>query len=176
MVSLTYDTPPEKIEAFCEGVREIIRLHPYSRKDYFHVWLNAFNASSLDVLVYMFFETPEWGTELRERHRFMLDVIRLANELGVEFAFPTQTLHVYKEEAEKSAAALEVPDPASIKPTPSQMEDRLRQLGVRVARKLTKEASWRSGEKPTPVEFGAVALPDPEADPDSQIEDRTAGG
>jgi small-conductance mechanosensitive channel len=34
-LNLTYDTPPERIEAFCEGVREIIRLHPYTRKDYY---------------------------------------------------------------------------------------------------------------------------------------------
>ncbi|MBZ0173312.1 MAG: mechanosensitive ion channel family protein, partial [Phycisphaerales bacterium] len=74
-LALTYSTPPEKIEAFCEGVREIIRLHPYTRKDYFHVWLNKFGDSSLDVLVYMFHECPDWGTELRERHRFMLDTL-----------------------------------------------------------------------------------------------------
>ena len=28
----------------------------------------------------------------------MLDMMRLANKLGVEFAFPTQTVHLYKEE------------------------------------------------------------------------------
>lgn len=94
LLSLTYDTSPEKIEAFCEGVRELIRRHPYTRKDYYQVYLNDFGATSLNVLLYMFFETPEWNTELRERHRFMLDVIRLAAKLGVEFAFPTQTLHV----------------------------------------------------------------------------------
>lgn len=175
MVSLTYDTPPEKIESFCESVRELIRLHPYTRKDYYHVWLNAFSTSSLDVLVYVFFETPEWGTELRERHRFMLDIIRLADELGVGFAFPTQTLHVYKEEEQDATAATSL-DPRSVEPTPSKAEGCSRQLGVRVARKLTEEASWRRGEKPGAVTFGAVALPDPEADPDSQVEDRTAGG
>jgi len=93
-VSLTYDTPPDQIESFCEGVRELIRLHPYMRKDYFHVYLNELSASSLDILVYVFWETPDWSTELRERQRFLLDILRLANALGIELAFPTQTLHV----------------------------------------------------------------------------------
>jgi MscS family membrane protein len=93
-VSLTYDTPPDKIEAFCEGVREIIRLHPYMRKDYFHVYLNALGASSLDVLVYVFWETPDWSTELRERQRFLLDILRLAKTQQIDMAFPTQTLHL----------------------------------------------------------------------------------
>jgi len=95
---LAYNTPPERIEAFCEGVRELVRQHPYMRKDYFHVYLNDFAGSSLDVLVYVFWETPDWSTELRERHRFLLDCLRLAKSLGVEYAYPTQTLYLRNEE------------------------------------------------------------------------------
>lgn len=101
-LSITYDTPPEKIDAFCEGVRELIRLHPYTRKDYYHVYFNQFASSSLDILLYAFFEVPDWGTELRERHRLFADIVRLARRLGVEFAFPTQT--VWLERAAKIAA------------------------------------------------------------------------
>jgi MscS family membrane protein len=108
MLSLTYDTPPEKIEAFCAGVRRIVQSHPYTRKDYYHVYLNALGAHSLDVLLYAFVECPDWGTELREKHRLFADVLRLAERLEVDFAFPTQTLHVARPEE------LEHPDrPAS---------------------------------------------------------------
>jgi MscS family membrane protein len=95
-LSVTYDTPPEKIEAFCEGIRELVRRHPHTRKDYFHVYVNQFSAASLDILLYVFFHTPDWGRELEERHKLFLDILRLAKELEVEFAFPTQTLHVYR--------------------------------------------------------------------------------
>ncbi|MFG0256420.1 MAG: mechanosensitive ion channel family protein [Phycisphaerales bacterium JB043] len=97
-LNVTYDTPPDTIEAFCEGVRELIRLHPYTRKDYYCVYFNNMGAHSLDILVYTFFEAPDWQTELRERQRFLLDVLRLAKQLGVEFAFPTQTLWVNPED------------------------------------------------------------------------------
>ncbi len=99
-IALTYDTPPDKIEAFCEGVRELIRLHPYMRKDYYHVYLNSLGASSLDVLVYVFWETPDWATELRERQRFLLDILRLAKVQKIDMAFPTQTLHLLRPEDE----------------------------------------------------------------------------
>jgi len=92
-LSLTYETAPDKIEAFCEGVREIIRLHPYMRKDNYQVYFNGYNDSGLDILVYVFWQTPDWATELRERHRFLLDILRLAQALSIDFAYPTQTVY-----------------------------------------------------------------------------------
>ena len=97
-LGLTYDTPPELVEAFCEGVRELIRKHPYTRKDYYHVYLNGLGAASLDVMLYCFVRTPDWSAELREKHRLYADILRLAKALGVEFAFPTQTLFMPKPE------------------------------------------------------------------------------
>ena len=93
-LGVQYDTSPEKIEAFCEGVRELIRRHPYTRKDYYMVYFNEFADFSLNILLYVFWETPDWPTELRERHRLLVDIVRIAKRLGVEFAFPTSTLHV----------------------------------------------------------------------------------
>ncbi|MEO1129170.1 MAG: mechanosensitive ion channel domain-containing protein [Planctomycetota bacterium] len=97
-LNVTYDTPPDTIEAFCEGIRELIRQHPHTRKDFFEVHMNQFGAHSLDILLYMFFQVPDWSVELRERHRFILDIVRLAKHLGVEFAFPTQTIHMARDD------------------------------------------------------------------------------
>ncbi len=143
-LNVTYDTPPEKIEAFCSGIREIVKLHPYTRKDYYHVWLNSFGAHSLDILVYIFFECPDWSIELREKHRFMLDVVRLADRLGVEFAFPTQTLHVAQLDPQAQHTPGEVPD------TDSERRSVLE--GRKVARELTSNQPWKS-EIPGPVTF-----------------------
>ena len=93
-VSVQYDTPVEKIEAFCEAIRTIIKESKYTRKDYFHVYLNEMSAYSLDILLYVFFEVPDWSEELNERHRLLMDILKVGHEMGVEFAFPTQTLHM----------------------------------------------------------------------------------
>ena len=146
-LSVTYATPPERIEAFCEGVRELIRLHPYTRKDYYHVWFNSMGAHSLDILLYMFFEAPDWATELRERHRLLLDIVRLANRLGIDFAFPTQTLHLHR------ASDVEVPgDPAAIDPVERAADRAARKLGMDTARNQTSQASWLEVQ-PAPVAF-----------------------
>ena len=141
-LSVTYDTPPDRIEAFCEGIRELIRLHPYMRKDYYQVYLNEFAASSLDVLLYVFWETPDWNTELRERHRFMLDILRLAQRMGVEFAFPTQTLYMRQEEVgELSGQVME--------------QGEAFDLGQKLAKEIVSETTGL-GVKPPPVVFPPV--------------------
>jgi MscS family membrane protein len=45
-------------------------------------------------MVYIFFKVDNWSAELRERHNVYLEIMRLARDVGVQFAFPTQTLHV----------------------------------------------------------------------------------
>jgi len=94
VLSITYDTPPELIETFVAGLREIVAHHPRTRKDFYEIHLNSFSSSSLDILFYIFFEVPTWTAELKGRQEIMLAILRLARELGVRFAFPTSTLHV----------------------------------------------------------------------------------
>ena len=96
-LSITYSAAADDIESFCEGVRELIRQHPQTRKDYFFVHLNNLSQSSLDILLYCFFEVDSWDEELAARHRLLLDILRLAKQLSVNFAFPTQTLFMSKE-------------------------------------------------------------------------------
>ncbi|MCR9133938.1 MAG: mechanosensitive ion channel family protein [bacterium] len=94
MLNLTYSTSPLQMEAFVEGIKAIVKANSHFRQDYFEVHFNNMGAHSLDVLVYVFFDVPDWSTELQQRHNFLLEILRLADEVGVEFAFPTQTLHV----------------------------------------------------------------------------------
>lgn len=93
-LGVTYDTPPELLDTYVKGLRKIVDHHPATRKDYYNIYVNAFNSSSIDILVYIFFEVPTWPQELEARHEFNLLAIKLADDLGVRFAFPTQTLHV----------------------------------------------------------------------------------
>lgn len=93
-LSLTYDTPARLIEVFVKGVEQIVKDHPNTRKDYYNIFLNNYAASSLDVMLYIFFEVPDWTAELRCRQEIMLEVNKLAEHLGARFAFPTQTLMI----------------------------------------------------------------------------------
>jgi len=93
ILSLTYDATPDQIEAFVGGIKGTIEAHPKTR-DYSEVHWNSMGASSLDILVYAFFEVTSWTDELRGRQELMSEWMRVASDAGVEFAFPTQTVHL----------------------------------------------------------------------------------
>jgi MscS family membrane protein len=102
-LGLEYDTTPAQITAFCEGVRELIRQHPNTRKDLFHVYFNNFGDNSLDVLLLCFMKCSDYGSELQERQSLFLGIIQLADRLGVSFAFPTRTIHMFQQDASKAS-------------------------------------------------------------------------
>lgn len=82
-IHLDLATPVHKVEAFMAGVLELIQLHPYTRKDYQHVTLHHIGKESLEILLYVFWKTSDWGLELKERERLLLDTMKLAEALGV---------------------------------------------------------------------------------------------
>ena len=91
---LTYDTPVELIETYVKGLKEIVKLHPHTRKDYYEIHFHSYGDFSLNILVYIFFEAPDWSEELVARHEFNLETKKLAEALGINFAFPTQTIQI----------------------------------------------------------------------------------
>lgn len=165
-LTVTYGTPPEKIEAFCEGIRELIRNHPYTRKDYYQVWLHQFGAHSLDILLYVFFAVPDWNTELRERHRLCVDILRLADRLGVEFAFPTQTLHVFREDATAEHQPAQPPG--------TDTELAAQKAGREAFQAITKDAPWRT-EQPGPYEFLSAEQTRIDTSGPKEVDERVGG-
>jgi len=93
-ITITYDTPPEMIEVFISGLKKIVDEHPVTWKENYHIYFNDMAASSLNIMFYIFFGVPTWGEELKARHEVLISIVKLAKELGINFAFPTQTLHI----------------------------------------------------------------------------------
>ena len=131
-LTIMYGTPVEVIETFIEGLRKIVENHPHTRKDYYNVYLNDMGAHSLNIMFYIFFEVPSWPSELRSRHEILIEIIRLAEELGVNFAFPTQTLHMETFPEKKPNS------PEYIRSTP--------ELKKKLEEYLKKEKAWEGGE------------------------------
>jgi MscS family membrane protein len=93
-LGLRYDTPPELIEAFVKGVREIIIAHPETRSDSYNVEFTGFGDSALLVMVNVYFKSLAWGIEQSSKHRLHIAIVKLAKELGVDFAFPSTTVTI----------------------------------------------------------------------------------
>tara|TARA_R110002074_G_scaffold333516_6_gene503756 strand:+ start:993 stop:2633 length:1641 start_codon:yes stop_codon:yes gene_type:complete len=102
-LGIRYDTPPELIEAFVKGVREIIIAHPDTKSDAYNVEFNGFGDSALLILVNMYLKDLAWGTEQKSRHQIHMAIVRLAKELGVDFAFPSTTVMIEQFPEKKSS-------------------------------------------------------------------------
>ena len=93
-LSINYDTPPALIEVFIDGLKEIVNRHPDTNRDHNNIFFNDMGAHALNIMFYIFFEVPDWSRELKARHEILLEILKLGNALKVNFAFPTQTLHI----------------------------------------------------------------------------------
>jgi len=109
-LGLTYDTTPEQMQAFVEGLRAIIKANPHTRKDFYEVHMSGFGDSALEIMVFFFFACDTWSTEMEARHNIYLEFMRLAQDMGVSFAFPTRSLHI---ESAANRTDKTLPDPKS---------------------------------------------------------------
>lgn len=94
VLGLRYDTPVELIEAFVLGIRKLIELHPETRSDSYNVEFTGFGSSALEILINTYFLSLEWGVEQSSKHRLHIAIVKLAKDLGVDFAFPSQTVMI----------------------------------------------------------------------------------
>jgi MscS family membrane protein len=113
LVQVTYQTPRVKLEALISGFSQILVDHPMTNKDNYHVRFNDFGESSLNILVIFYLNVTNYATELKEREEILLLIMDLAQQIGVEFAFPTRTLHV---DTMPAAARSAAPAVANLEP------------------------------------------------------------
>ncbi|SFS59422.1 mechanosensitive ion channel family protein [Lutibacter maritimus] len=93
-LGIRYDTPPELIDAFIIGIRKIIELDSGTRNDAFNVEFIGFGDFSLLILLNVYFTKLDWDSEQASKHKLHMEILKLAKELGVEFAFPSTTLMI----------------------------------------------------------------------------------
>ncbi|MBL7044035.1 MAG: mechanosensitive ion channel family protein [Pirellulaceae bacterium] len=105
-VTITYDTPRDKIEQAAQIIRDILEeegihepIHPsLDGNDYPpRVFFNDFNADSLNVFVMYWYSPPTYWEYLEHAHRLNLRIFEEYEKAGIEFAFPTQTLYLARD-------------------------------------------------------------------------------
>lgn len=93
-LNVRYDTPPENLKAFIQGLREMVANHPKTRKDFYGIHFFEYGTSSLDILFYIFFSVPTFEEEWAVKEEINFLILELAQKLDIKFAFNTQTLHI----------------------------------------------------------------------------------
>lgn len=114
-VTITYDTPREKIIEAIKTLRNILEedgirepIHPVFGWDEYppRVCFNDYNSDSLNILVVYWYAPPNYWEYLLHSERVNLRILEEFERLGVEFAFPTQTLYLARDEKRQLAVEM----------------------------------------------------------------------
>lgn len=93
-LGLECGTDPDQMEKFIEGVKKVLLNNSSVKKDYFQVYFTELGASDLKIIMNFFLLVNSWESELKEKQNIFMGVLKLAKELKINFAFPTQSLHI----------------------------------------------------------------------------------
>lgn len=93
-LGFTYKSTPEQMAEFCQKAILLINEKPGIATDDTVCVFSGFGDFSLNLSLRYFLETNELKVEQRVRQEIGFSLIKLAESLKLEFAFPTQTLHI----------------------------------------------------------------------------------
>lgn len=94
-VGVTYDTTPAQMRQAVAAIKQMLREHPAIHQEFFLVNFTDFGASSLDIMVYCFTTSTVWGEYLDAREDVCLKIMETLEGIGLEIAFPSQTLYMH---------------------------------------------------------------------------------
>jgi len=98
-ITVTYDTPPEKVEKAVAIIREILENHEGMDPDFPpRVYFNEFNDTSLNIMMIYWYFPPNYWDFLDLSERVNLKIMRAFEAEGIEFAFPTTTTYLAQDD------------------------------------------------------------------------------
>lgn len=99
-ITITYDTPPEKIDRAVEIIKEILDNHEGMDENLPpRVYFSELNADSLNIMVLYWYHPPDYWAYMDFSEKFNKELFRRFNEEGIGFAFPTQTVYLAGDES-----------------------------------------------------------------------------
>lgn len=87
-----YQTTYDQLRAIPDQVRELLEDLEQVRLDRVH--FKAFGDSSLNFEVVYYVEDPDYNLYMDKQQAINLELVRRLGEIGVEFAYPTRTIHL----------------------------------------------------------------------------------
>ncbi len=99
-IGLEYRTNREQIKQILQRIKDYLQNNTEIETDASKVvnlvYLVEFNTSSIDILLYYFTKTTNWQEWMRIREANMLEFMKIIEEAGASFAFPSQQIYVEK--------------------------------------------------------------------------------
>jgi len=97
-IGVEYRTTKEQLAGIIQDIREYLQNQPDLETDptltKTFVYLNTFGASSVDILLYCFTKTTDWGEWLAIKEQLAYKIKGIVEGHGASFAFPSTSLYV----------------------------------------------------------------------------------
>lgn len=92
-LGVTYSTPRHKLETSVRRIRNMLEQHPEIDQETLFVHFDKFAGSSLDIFLYFFTKTTDWGKWLEVKEDCNLKIMEILEEEGVSIAFPSTSVY-----------------------------------------------------------------------------------
>ncbi|MCB4747229.1 MAG: mechanosensitive ion channel family protein [Sulfurovum sp.] len=94
-VGLTYSTTSKQIIKIKEEIETMLKNHKgISQEDMPMIYFDSFGGSSLNIFIYAFTVTTNWGRYLEIREDIHLKIMQIVESNDSSFAFPSQSIYV----------------------------------------------------------------------------------
>ncbi len=98
-IGVTYDTDAQQMERLLGELRDIIADDGHILDDA-RVRFHGFGDSALQIEIFAYFNTRSYPESLAMQETLLFAIMRKLDELGIDFAFPTQTIHLQNDIAD----------------------------------------------------------------------------
>ena len=95
-IGVTYGTTVDQLKAIVDAIETMINSHPTTTAADARVRFQEFGASSLDILVIYYVNSPDWDLLINTRQEINFKIIEIIQDQGSDFAFPTTSVHLEK--------------------------------------------------------------------------------
>ncbi len=93
-LGLTYSTNATQMENILDDLRQMLKKHPDVHQDTIMIYFDKFENSSLSLFCYFFSTTTVWAEYLQVRENINLKMMKIIENNGASFAFPSQSVYV----------------------------------------------------------------------------------
>jgi MscS family membrane protein len=94
-ITITYDTPPDRVEKAVSIISKILDNHEGMVPDFPpRVYFNGFNDWSLNIMVIAWYHPANYWNMQEWLQRTCLEILRRFNDEGIDFAFPSRTTYL----------------------------------------------------------------------------------
>jgi len=94
-IGLTYSTSSEQLTSIVEEIKYMLHNHEHiSQKETLLVNFESFGDSALNVFIYTFTSTSNWGKYLNIREDIHFKIMKIVESNNSSFAFPSQSIYI----------------------------------------------------------------------------------